>query len=310
MCFAYRRGYGAISISRHLSSKHDVLVYTSHRAYSASPELSIFSNTDATRVIPAEQKRAYTRHFSHGMWRKMREMQCPLCRGAAGNLITMPDEARLDISEIRESEARLRALFQHIQTGIVIIDPETHVIVDINPIAAELVGLAPEEIIGSVCHQYICPAAVGKCPITDLGQTIDRTERVLIKADRSKVAILKTVTAIELRGKQYLVESFVDITDTKLAEDRKCALLAYTSESVMRIHKPLEIMKDSLLFLAEQAERGELEPEELATALRVQMNHAGQMLETLQDLMQAVMEERTEVTPRFREFLLGGGLSG
>jgi PAS domain S-box-containing protein len=232
------------------------------------------------------------------------------CGRPLGNMIAMLEEARSDEQDIREGEARLRALFQHIQTGIVIIDPETHVIVDINPIAAELIGIAPEEIVGSVCHQYICPAAVGKCPITDLGQTLERAERVLIRADRSRVAILKTVTSVELGGRPYLVESFVDITDTKIAEDRKLALLAYTSESVMRVHKPLEIMQDSLLFLAEQAERGELEPGEIATALRVQMNHAGQMLATLQDLKQAVMSERGELTPQFREFLLGGGQGG
>jgi len=44
-----------------------------------------------------------------------------------------------------------------LQAGIVCIDAETHTIVDANPAAIEMIGAAKEQIIGHVCHKYICP---------------------------------------------------------------------------------------------------------------------------------------------------------
>ncbi len=119
----------------------------------------------------------------------------------------------------RESEERLGTLLNAIPTGIVLIDAETHEIADANPVALELIGASSEQVIGSRCHDYICPADEGHCPITDLEQTLDNSERVLLKADGECIPILKTVTTVMLDGRQHLLESFVDITDRKQAEE-------------------------------------------------------------------------------------------
>jgi len=119
---------------------------------------------------------------------------------------------------LRESEGRLRTILDTVQAGIVIIDPETHVIADVNSAAAGLIGETRERIVESVCHRYICPAEVGKCPITDLKQTVDRSERVLLKIDGTRIPIIKTVVPIVLGGRQHLLESFVDITGRKQVE--------------------------------------------------------------------------------------------
>jgi PAS domain S-box len=79
-----------------------------------------------------------------------------------------------------EDQSWFQTIFQKIQTGIIIIEAGSHHIVEVNPIAARLIGLPREEIIGKICHSFICPAHAGKCPITDLGQDFDSTERVLI----------------------------------------------------------------------------------------------------------------------------------
>ncbi|MDH5390988.1 MAG: PAS domain S-box protein, partial [Candidatus Bathyarchaeota archaeon] len=75
-----------------------------------------------------------------------------------------------------------------------------------------------EHVIGKVCHTFICPAEKGKCPITDLGQTVDKSERVLLRADGQKIPILKTVTTIIWGGRKYLIESLIDITELKKTE--------------------------------------------------------------------------------------------
>jgi PAS domain S-box-containing protein len=126
---------------------------------------------------------------------------------------------------LKESEQRLSIVLNSILTGVVLIDAETHRIVDANPLAAKLIGLPKEEIVGKVCHEFICPAEKGKCPISDLGQTVDQSERMLIKGDGKGIQVLKTVTPIKWQGHQYLVESFIDITERKQAEERKAQLM-------------------------------------------------------------------------------------
>ena len=119
---------------------------------------------------------------------------------------------------LRQSEESLKTILNSIQAGIVIIDAETNTIVDANPAAIKMIGASKEEIIGHVCHKYICPAEKGKCPITDLGQEIDNSERILLTATGEEVPILKTVTPILLGGKEHLLDSFIDITEKKRLE--------------------------------------------------------------------------------------------
>ncbi|MGD0171844.1 MAG: PAS domain S-box protein [Halobacteriota archaeon] len=111
-----------------------------------------------------------------------------------------------------------KAIIESVQAGIVLVDPITHTIVDVNTAGAHLFGASKDAIIGSVCHRFICPAEVGRCPITDLEQTVDNAERVLLTADGKSRPILKSVSRITLRGHSYLLESFVDISDRKQIE--------------------------------------------------------------------------------------------
>ena len=118
-----------------------------------------------------------------------------------------------------ESTERSKILLDSIPVGVVVIDAETHVIVDVNPSAAEMLGATQERIVGSVCHNYICPAEQGRCPMTDLGQTVDNSERVLLSAGGASVPILKTVASVMLDGREHLLESFLDITERKRAAE-------------------------------------------------------------------------------------------
>ena len=99
-----------------------------------------------------------------------------------------------------------------------VIDAETHIIIDANPAAIRMIGVPEEQVIGHVCHDYICPAEKGKCPITDLGQKVDNSERILLTANREEVPILKTVTTMFLGGKECLLDSFIDIKEKKKLE--------------------------------------------------------------------------------------------
>jgi PAS domain S-box-containing protein len=119
---------------------------------------------------------------------------------------------------LRDAESRFRAIFDNVQTGIVIIDPATHLIVDANPVAASLMGLPKEKIVRNVCNSVICPNDTGKCPVTDLHQAIDNSEVFLKNANGEMIPILKTVAPAKFLGKTYLIESIADISKRKKIE--------------------------------------------------------------------------------------------
>jgi PAS domain S-box-containing protein len=119
---------------------------------------------------------------------------------------------------LRESEEWIRTILNTAQAGIVLVDVVTHRIIDANKKALELICLDRDSVIGVVCHRFICPAEQGKCPVTDLGQQVDTSERVLINASGETIPVLKTVVPVLIHGRSVLVESFVDISEQKRSE--------------------------------------------------------------------------------------------
>lgn len=122
--------------------------------------------------------------------------------------------------KVRESETKTRAILESISTGIMIIDPETHAITEVNAEAIRLIGEPKEKIVSSICHQFICPAEIDKCPVTDLRQLIDNSERILIGKEGIRIPILKSVKQINWGGRRLLLENFTDITERKRAEEK------------------------------------------------------------------------------------------
>lgn len=102
-----------------------------------------------------------------------------------------------------------------------------------------MVGAPRTQILGSVCHKYICPAEIGRCPATDLGQSLNNAEGVLLTAKGKRVSVLKTVVPVLLEGREHLLESFLDITERKRAEKA----LRDSEKRVYRDQKRMEILK-------------------------------------------------------------------
>ncbi len=129
------------------------------------------------------------------------------------------DENKRTAELLKISEERIRLILDNVQAGIMIIDPASHTIVDVNTTALQLMERDRSEVVGIICHKFVCPAEEGNCPITDLGLTIERQERALVLPTGKKLDILKSVSRISIDGKDMLIESFVDITQRKIAED-------------------------------------------------------------------------------------------
>jgi PAS domain S-box-containing protein len=141
---------------------------------------------------------------------------------------------------IREKEAFDQVLLDNLPYGIVIVDAKTHIIDLVNPAAAALFGTSPDQITGKKCHLFLCPAAEGACPVTDLHQEIDNAERIMLSVNGSKIPILKSVTKIQIDGREKLIENFLDITrlkDTEAALQRKTKTLTILNDIISTANK-------------------------------------------------------------------------
>ena len=117
-----------------------------------------------------------------------------------------------------EAHERTCALMDSVQAGIILVRCSDRVIIEANEAAAEIAAVSINEMIGKVCHNFVCPKSFGECPVLDLEQEIDNSERIVVRPDKTEIPVLKTVRKIVLDGEDYLLESFVDITDRKKAE--------------------------------------------------------------------------------------------
>ena len=137
---------------------------------------------------------------------------------------------------IQDSEKQLSSILDSVLTGIIIINADTFEIIDANPAALSMIGTRRERLIGKKCYHHLCPAAIGKCPILDLGQEIDYSERTLIDKDGNELPILKSVSVQVINGRRCLIESFVDITDRKNAEQEREKLIEKLQKALEEIN--------------------------------------------------------------------------
>ena len=137
-------------------------------------------------------------------------------------LLASQEDAHL---QLRRSEKRLRAILDTVQTGILVIDSETHQILEANPVAARLIGAHSHEIVGHRCHKFVCPHEGSDCPADNAeGHVLNISERVLVRWDGSEIPVLKTVVPIRLNGRDCYLESFVDLRERKQAEEERRSL--------------------------------------------------------------------------------------
>lgn len=164
---------------------------------------------------------------------------------------------------LKESENRIRAILNSIQAGILIINENSHIIEYVNHAALEMSGYEKEDLIGQICHMVICPAEVGKCPIGDLNQVVDRSERRLLRQGGTEIPILKTATRITLDGIPCFLESFVDISDMHYAQvERDKAIVMLTAEK-----EKLKKSQRIIMSMMDDANRARHEAEEANSKL-------------------------------------------
>jgi hypothetical protein len=97
-----------------------------------------------------------------------------------------------------------------------------------------------------------------------------------------------------------------DITptpDLSHSEDQKVILIAYLTEAMHRVHRPLDLTRMNLQIIADQVKTGEFEPEEIRMELQIQINNIGKMIQTLEELNESVTKGHYSIPEQYKEFL-------
>lgn len=137
--------------------------------------------------------------------------------GFRGIVTDVTDRVILE-EALTESQEYLQTLLMSVRVGIVVIDTETHTIVDANPAALEMIGVTRDQLINRPCHNVICPAEWGQCPVTDQHLMVDNSERSLLTGNGTTISIIKYIVPVMLHGRPCLLETFIDNTPRKQIE--------------------------------------------------------------------------------------------
>ena len=139
-------------------------------------------------------------------------------------------------SEVRESEARLRAFLETSIDGIVTMDFEGRIL-EFNPAAERLFGYARSEAIGRLVADLLIPdrlreahhQGLARYLATGAGPILDRrVEMPALRSDGSEFPVELSVTRIMTPGLPVFMAHVRDISDRIRAERRRTARLAVT----------------------------------------------------------------------------------
>jgi PAS domain S-box-containing protein len=219
-------------------------------------------------------------------------MRTNLVRDTAGHPVAVEgvvtditDQKKEQITLV-ETKEKYQTIVESADAGIVLVDAKTHIIADANPRALKMIGAPREKVVGAVCHRFICPTDAGRCPVTDLGENVDESEREIITADGRTIPVLKTVVPAQISGKELLIESFIDVSEQKKTQDalrqseeRYRAFISNSSEGIFRFASdckiPVTLPTDEQIALS--LEHGYIAECNDAMARMYGFEHAGEL---------------------------------
>ncbi|MBI5722844.1 MAG: sensor domain-containing diguanylate cyclase [Planctomycetes bacterium] len=143
-------------------------------------------------------------------------------KGVDAFLITLRDarDRNRAQSALMESQMRLKAVLDTVSTGVLVIDKEGLKITQANPEAERIIGLPIKHLLGRSCQDYVCKGHVRNCagPQKDKPQTGKeyRFQNVLAQ----NLTVLRKCSCFTMEGKEYIVASFLDISDRKKLEEQ------------------------------------------------------------------------------------------
>ena len=122
---------------------------------------------------------------------------------------------KINPDDIIQSTRELKLILDSVQAGIIIIDKKTNRTADANEAAAALTGYSKEEIIG-LEKDFLF---LSKHPDITLGSLVSNQEALLKKNNGKIVPVIMTAADVQLGGDDFVILTFLDITERKKMEN-------------------------------------------------------------------------------------------
>jgi len=191
--------------------------------------------------------------------------------------------------ENRLYRERIQAIVEAVPCGIVVVESAGQTIMEVNPMAAEMVGLPAGDMLGKKCPGFIYPAEPHASAAAEPESTRVRTEHFLLKSDGSRIPIHKTVTRTTIEGRACTIDSFVDISEPKqvqleLMERKKLQGVIEMSGAVCHeMNQPLQVVSGLCELIMMDADESSPFFERLQTIYR-QVGEMGRITGQLMDI--------------------------
>lgn len=213
-----------------------------------------------------------------------------------------------DITEIKKSE-ELQALLAAIVTSsedAIISEDLNHIITTWNRGAEQIYGYSRDEMIGTDSHKIIPEEEMGA--LHDILQKVIKGEHVehfntfRIKKDGKRVEISLSLSPI-LDHKNQIVGIAKIARDLTKQRETERALLAYITETAMRLKNPVELIGDRLADIREQIQADDVTSDELLLQLQIQIKNTEQIVSNLRELNIAISTGFTNIPEAYQKYL-------
>ncbi len=175
-----------------------------------------------TKLLNASEKpnNVYVWEFQNTVDHRWYECRDQAIQWTDGRLVRM--EIATDITDrkraleaLKENEEYMRTIMATIQTGVVISDSETREIVDANPYALEMIGCGEEALIGHALDEFISIGSHDTNPGSEEDNDGSGEDGILNTFKNGPVNVRVSRAKARIKGDEYSVQSFLDITDIK-----------------------------------------------------------------------------------------------
>lgn len=215
-----------------------------------------------------------------------------------------------DVHDMLESfaeKARLGNIVKNTNDAVIETDPEGKVRY-VNPGTKRLLGYSADEIQGKLLSTVLDADSdidpVKYIELLESGGSVENQETKLVAKGGEKREVTVSISPVYDEMEAFSGVSYVatDLTRQRLAEKE---LLVYLTEFMLRMKKPIEIMKNNIEDLCKLYDEGMVDHDDVNRILTVQVKNAEKVLENLQELNRAVVGKQKDLPEEYRDFLTG-----
>jgi len=115
--------------------------------------------------------------------------------------------------DLTQSRRELNAIFDAVQTGIIIHNWDSLEIIKINPVAVELINLDEKDILGGKIYDFLEKIDYNDPDFSS--ETYKNFESYLINSNSEKIPIIRTTSFVNIGSTKKRIDCFIDITELK-----------------------------------------------------------------------------------------------